>query len=482
MDLCVIDKTAVISGGGPCGLAAALMLHQRGWQKIIVLERNASALSFDKNKGFNYLLDARGKKLLSHLGIAERLEHYGVANQRNLITFVKPDGTQKTMASPFWDPRRDEAYWIRRERFLALLFDRVEEINDGRIELHYGRAFDGIERTEAGAVRAVAKSVIGEDRQHFEADLILGCDGLRSVVREAMAAEPNSNMADYEQVRFPSPSSLLHYKVLQGPAAIELLGEGSEPCNDNRMGYMFVGRHEALDKALALVGYPTASPEEPRTLNIIRLEDHEIWKPNTTDELYRVLEDSFPQLPVRKAVPLEEAEDFVATPAPKFPEPQYTKKTYCEFQSEPEPVSALLLGDAAHAFPPDLGVGVNTALEDVWYLDQYLTQYGEDLPETVRKFDQDQLPERRALVKLVQTVAPYQYNHLPNKLKIWALKFFAVKGLNKLLPFYIDKPAVLLAQQDELPFSEIRRRQVMNRWKISSLFVAALAAVAFAVV
>ena len=470
----MIEKTALISGAGPCGLAAALMLHRRGWKRIILLERSPSALSFDKNKGFNYLVDARGQKLLKHLGIADRLARYGVANQRNLITIVKPDGSQRTMASPFWDPRRDEAYWIRRERFLALLSDRVEEINDSRIELHYGTVFDGVVQKGAG-LQAVGVSKEGQAK-HFPADLILGCDGLKSAVRAAMASEPGAEPGAYEQVKFPSPSSELFYKVLQGPAQIQLQGEGAAPCDDNQMGYMFVGRHTDVQKSLALVGYPTASTEEPRTLNIIRLPDHDIWKARSTDELYAFLEDTFPQLPVREVLPQDEAEDFVAEPPPKFPAPQYTKTVHRLFASGDTPVPAVLLGDAAHAFPPDLGLGVNTAMEDVWHLNRHLDACGEDAVAAVHDLDVEQLPERRSLAKLVQTVAPYQYNHLPRQLKIWALKFFAVKGLHKLLPFYIDPPAVLLAQQDELPFSDIRRRQVLNRWKIASLFALICAA------
>lgn len=36
---------ALICRGGPSGLAAAIMLHQMGWQKIILVERGMSKIS-----------------------------------------------------------------------------------------------------------------------------------------------------------------------------------------------------------------------------------------------------------------------------------------------------------------------------------------------------------------------------------------------------------------------------------------------------
>jgi len=469
------DKTAVISGGGPCGLAAALMLHQRGWGRIVVLERNPSAVSFDKNKGFNYLIDARGQKLLTQLGLADRLQSYGVENQRNIMRLVGPDGAQKTFKSPFFDPRRDAAFWIRRDRFQAMLFDRIMELDDDRIDLLFGWRFEGVELSSSGPPTIVGVSEGGEERRDFNADLLLGCDGLRSSVRTAMASDSGAPAKAFDQVRHPSPASQLYYKVLQMPARIPLKGD-LPPADDHRMAYTFLARHREPDKAMAMVGYPVANPSEPRTMNIIRLEGHAIWRIKTTSELFEFLEDAFPQLPIRGVLTDEEAEDFVATPPPKFPAPQYTRTIHAVFSSQGGSLPALLLGDAAHAFPPDLGLGVNCALEDVHHLNRHLDMAGGDPEAASRAFDKEQAPERAALVRLVQTVAPYQYNQRPWSTRIWALQFFAVEALHRLVPVWIDRSQVLLAQRDELRFTEIRRRQILNRWKVGALLLAPVAA------
>lgn len=43
---------AVIIGGGPSGMATALMLAKRGWTNISVIERTPSADYFDPNVAF----------------------------------------------------------------------------------------------------------------------------------------------------------------------------------------------------------------------------------------------------------------------------------------------------------------------------------------------------------------------------------------------------------------------------------------------
>ena len=80
------EFTAVISGAGPSGIAAATKLCQLGWKKIYLVERQESLSDFDRRKAFNYQLDGRGQKMLSDIGIKEdRIKEFGVANLKNDI-------------------------------------------------------------------------------------------------------------------------------------------------------------------------------------------------------------------------------------------------------------------------------------------------------------------------------------------------------------------------------------------------------------
>ena len=75
------NKQIVICGGGPSGLAAALLFADLGWEDIILVERRQSPGDFEKNKAFNYQVDPRGQKLLKRLEINTMLDKYGVANR-----------------------------------------------------------------------------------------------------------------------------------------------------------------------------------------------------------------------------------------------------------------------------------------------------------------------------------------------------------------------------------------------------------------
>jgi 2-polyprenyl-6-methoxyphenol hydroxylase-like FAD-dependent oxidoreductase len=60
-------KSAVIVGGGPVGLAGALMLEKCGWTDIKVIEKRA-ANYFESTKAYLYLVDRRGQRCTDLIG------------------------------------------------------------------------------------------------------------------------------------------------------------------------------------------------------------------------------------------------------------------------------------------------------------------------------------------------------------------------------------------------------------------------------
>ena len=120
--------------------------------------------------------------------------------------------------------------------------------------------------------------------------------------------------------------------------------------------------------------------------------------------------------------------------------------------------SCVLLGDAAHAFPPDLGLGVNSALEDVYLLGQELAMSEGALSAAAARYESARLPESRALVRLVRKVFPHQYNHIPWRFKISMVKFFAQLGLSKISGGLIDEPGFKLSQNEKIGYRELERR------------------------
>jgi threonine dehydrogenase-like Zn-dependent dehydrogenase len=91
----------VVVGGGPAGLGAALMLAQRGWTGITVLERAPSVvLASDAERSYVYCIDMRGRALLNPLGLGDAISAAGVATRSVVVNRVMPSGkvVQATMA------------------------------------------------------------------------------------------------------------------------------------------------------------------------------------------------------------------------------------------------------------------------------------------------------------------------------------------------------------------------------------------------
>lgn len=476
-------KQIVISGGGPSGLAAALLFADRGWEDIIVVEQRSSAGDFEKNKAFNYQIDPRGQKLLKRLGIEAMLDEYGVANRGFVLTTIKPDGKAVTAKPPLIDPERETAYWATRRNFLEMLYHAVTERDDGRIRLLYGHSFKNLSQSLDERPQVTIANDAGEETI-FEPDLLLACDGLNSRVRQSLQQWPTMAPDHFEMQRHPSPSTGLSYKVLNLPARFDVNADIGT-VEDHRMTYAVVSNKKDRQDAMALFAFPVTDPSHPRSVNIIREADHNLWKIDKADALFTYLQDSFPQLHISEIVPRDEAEDFVALEPGRFPAPQYAKNIHAKLEAGGHVTHCLLIGDAAHAFPPDLGLGVNSALEDLYVFDGILTEVGEDLEQACQEYEARRLPENAALARLVQTVAPYQYNHVPWRLKTWITAFIVQLGLHKIMPRYMDKPTFMLTQDHRLGFVEIERRQKRSELRLQLsgiLAIAVLVAAVFAVI
>ncbi|WP_394728625.1 FAD-dependent oxidoreductase [Altererythrobacter sp. GH1-8] len=468
-------RSVFISGGGPAGLAAALLFDQLGWDEIVLAERRPSPSDFEKNKSFNYLVDRRGLRILERLGIADRMYQCGVDTTNFTATTIAPDGSAETKVVPIIDPNRPTCFWTTRRAFLTMLYDAIKEKGSERLKVFYGHSVSAIDRDELGHAQVRVRDREGTETS-FKPDLILACDGLNSAIRKELERQPDVPKGHFDMIAGDSISTGLRYKVLNLPSQFTV-GDGSVAVNDNRMSYIIPARHKARRKQCALFAFPVVDPSHPRSVNLIREADHELWTLKSGEELLAWMEDAFPQLDIRSLVSDEEAEDFVNLEAGAFPAPQYARNLHAGLGPDGAKTQVLLIGDAAHAFPPDLGLGVNAALQDLDVLARQIDK-GEDLAATVANYAEERLPEARDLVWIVERTFPEQYNHRPTRLKLWALGFFGRWGMHKLLPGVFDKPAFLLSQDPDMPYGEMKWRKLRTDIRYRGLVAAMLAAIA----
>lgn len=455
------NRQVVIVGGGPAGLATALILARQGWLEIKVLEQRPSADDYEPNKSYNYLIDGRGQKLTDALGLTEQLAEIGVPSTEFYLTQIKPDGSRKTSKVPTSSPDRKTAYWLPRRSFLSLLFQEIERHWSSQITILFQTKCLQINRIsqESDTPLKVFAEQAGTPIT-FVPSLLVGCDGLHSLVRQTLQTWEESESERFKMQLFPSPSSGLKYKVLTLPPKFPLEVNGKDSATSS-MAYAIRGVWSDRHRSISLGLLPIKDPDASRPANIIRYPEHPIWQLDTPAAVSTFLAQAFPQLPLQEMLSPTEIERFATSEGGLFPAPQYCPGLHylinqpTETTLEAHRVGIVLLGDAIHCFPPDIGQGVNSALEDVWVLNQALNECNNDLAQALPLYELRRSPDIKALIQLAQTAYPWQYNQDLGRKRLWFVNFILRLFLSRVLPVLFSPPAFLLIQDHQLSYQQI---------------------------
>lgn len=339
------SRRAFVAGGGLGGLTAAVALSQRGWQ-VCVFEQAPTL----EPVGAGISLWPNALRALDTIGVGDQV--------REQATLTGPSGVRTPDGR--WLSRSDVGTAVR-DRFgdPLVLMHRAELAQLLVDKLPFGSVQAGttVLGVHVGAEADAARATLITQHAESEADLIVGADGLRSVLRGFLFPQyPGPSYAGYTAWRM----------VLPAPAGVET-GFETWGTDGRRFAVLPLSGDRLYCYATATVPAGRTSANEPAELTRLFGDWHEpIPQIVAALDQDQVLHNDVEEL---------------ATPLPSFDRGRVA-----------------LLGDAAHAMTPDLGQGGGMAIEDAVVLAQLL---GEDRPvvPALREYTEIRLPRTTAVAR-----------------------------------------------------------------------------------
>lgn len=359
----------LIVGAGVGGLTLAHALRGAGFD-VAVYERDPSARI--RTQGYRIHIDGDGNEALAACLPAEVLDLVVRGSGRNGDRVAGyTHRLQELFAQTFPLSGDDQITNVDRQVFRQGLLTGLDDV------IHFGRPVAGFERLDSGRVAATF-----EDGDRTEGDLLVGADGVHSVVRRQLL--PHATVND------------LGVRCLYGRMPLTEETAGLVPDDFDR-GFSWAADDTGYGAGFAPVRFRTPQPgasdylmtvltATPRRLGLAdeelyRLPAPELWKltVEATADWHPTVREIFAH----------------ADPASFFPITIRAGRRVDAWDSAYDPGNVTLLGDAIHTMPPTGGVGANTALWDASTLTRELVSAGrgdQTLLGAVRAYEAAMLP------------------------------------------------------------------------------------------
>lgn len=263
--------------------------------------------------------------------------------------------------------------------------------------------------------RVLIRSSETNEEEYLPYDLLVGCDGIRSVVREAMVKRHSTFELDVRDI-FQNFKAV-HVKLPDGvnAASMHLLPN----CLPDMQG---IGLPETGNMINISIGIPRNKFEE--------LADE--LKSDDASVVAEYLKKNF------VAFDAIDFEDFGRQwAAQKW---NRTGQVHCNFYHSKE-CGIVLMGDAAHATSPSIGMGMNTALRDAHFFYNLVKEHDDNLANVLPEFSKLRVKEGNSLSDLA-----YNLYCFDTKAQLMETLHLVIRGkLNKLFPSLVTPhPTVLI--------------------------------------
>jgi len=345
------SKSIAVIGAGLGGLAAAIMLQRRGFQ----VEVHEQAPAFIR-LGAGLHLSANMTHAIRAAGVEEQVLRVSNAP----ASFLSRDwGTAETL---FELPLGDEGTERYGAPYINVHRGDLHEILVAALEpgtISFDHRLDSI--TEGGA-RTRLDFANGDSA---EADVVIGADGLNSVVRTHLFGPEEPRYTERIAHRAVFPADLLGERGI--PDCTKWWGK-----DKHILAYYTTNKK---DEAYIVTSMPQAVWDSPRAV-----------EPCDRDEFVSRFDDAHPELKrVVEAVP-----EVTVWPI-------YERRVYPEVWSSND--NLVLLGDACHAMSPYMASGAAMAVEDAVVLVRLLDDL-DDVGVAFRSYEANRIPRVKKVLEI----------------------------------------------------------------------------------
>ena len=353
-------RRVAIVGAGLGGLAAAIALRRQGFD-VQVYEQAAELAEF--GAGIN--ISPNSVKFFQAVGLIDKL--HAVSSEPVGLTWRDWDSGEIHNCLPFGDFEKRygaKYYVVHRSDLHRLLSEAVPQTS-----IHLGKRCTGVESRDGSVGLSFS------DGTSAEADVVVGCDGIRSAVRAGLFGGEGPHYAGTMCWRALAPTSALpadyHDRYVN-----QWSGDGG-----------FV------------VSYYV---QQGKFINFVCVRQQPGWTeqswsvPSSVDEMLAAFPRAGDKLRrmMGQATSCSKWGQFTGEHAPQWTKGRVT-----------------LLGDSAHAMLATFGQGANMAFEDAYVLAQWLRSSADDPDAALAGYEAVRKPRATRVQQLSRTEVLFKKQH-----------------------------------------------------------------------